>query len=682
MNITGPSSKDTLSPYPSEQQPKSGVYNFYEVLDLESSETRKDIYVHHMCGVACLGNPWKSNFSSEPNPGYATAFLISSNLMVCAAHPLCKEGTAELDQKLIRNSWAVFNFRMTDSDQFAPRDYGVECRIEEVIAHTLRYGEDPVDWAVFRIDPRGMHPDIHPLPVNFETETPSGTPVYMMGHYSGLPLKVSTPGKIGAKQTSNMFECQIPSLGRSSGSPIIDTVNGSVVGFSVGRKSRLDADRLVVLNESDEPGNVVCQKISKLSPRIIEMVRMDRLCSSAKIGDLDEVRRLLELGVKIDSTSDDGLQPIHFAAWNSQIDMVNYLLDQGASVSATNDKGMQPLHFVAHSDGVAMAELLIMRGADVNATDNKMRQPIHIAAGDRDKHNPRNTMESSDFRNAELKMLDCLVHHGASLEAANSFGETPLHLASYHGDRALIEFLVEKGAKLNSVSKEGSRPLHCALRKRQAKSAKLLIRKGAAVDVADNEGVRPLHLAFKNNYVEVAQLLVEKGAEIEAATNDGLRPLHFAVKGRSDGGIKLLLDRGVDVLEVWRLFFRGYISDFKHKKEIINLLARKYDIESFKQLISEGIDFNVRDNWGRQPVHYAVGSLKLLMLLLENGARIEVSDSWGLRPLHLAAEDGASDVVEFLLSKGASINAASNTGERPLHLAVKKKGILMLSKFY
>jgi len=67
------------------------------------------------------------------------------------------------------------------------------------------------------------------------------------------------------------------------------------------------------------------------------------------------------------------------------------------------------------------------------------------------------------------------------------------------------------------------------------------------------------------------------------------------------------------------------------------------DVETFKYLISLGVDINLAF---RSSAEY--GYLKVVQYLLENGADLRSEDDYALR---LSAENGHLEIVEFLLEK-------------------------------
>jgi ankyrin repeat protein len=85
-----------------------------------------------------------------------------------------------------------------------------------------------------------------------------------------------------------------------------------------------------------------------------------------------------------------------------------------------------------------------------------------------------------------------LLDKGASPNARDEGGMTPLHYAALHGNLNAAEALI-KHSDVNARDKDGQTPLHLALEYGHCNVALLLIEFGADVNVADKNGVRPIH---------------------------------------------------------------------------------------------------------------------------------------------------------------------------------------------
>lgn len=67
---------------------------------------------------------------------------------------------------------------------------------------------------------------------------------------------------------------------------------------------------------------------------------------------------------------------------------------------------------------------------------------------------------------------------------------TPLHVAAFMGNDAVVSFLLQNGADPNSVSERGETPLHLAARARRTPIMKQLLEHGAEVDAKSKVSVQ------------------------------------------------------------------------------------------------------------------------------------------------------------------------------------------------
>jgi uncharacterized protein len=90
---------------------------------------------------------------------------------------------------------------------------------------------------------------------------------------------------------------------------------------------------------------------------------------------------------------------------------------------------------------------------------------------------------------------------------AGTFGNRPLHLASYHGDMEAIEALVEGGADVNAIGDMGSTPLHEAIETRHFEAVKFLLEHGARIDIRNEFGRAALDEADLHWHTDIIALL-------------------------------------------------------------------------------------------------------------------------------------------------------------------------------
>lgn len=211
----------------------------------------------------------------------------------------------------------------------------------------------------------------------------------------------------------------------------------------------------------------------------------------------------------------------------------------------------------------------------------------------------------------EIKKAKDLIAQGASVNARNEFGETPLHLAQ---SKEMAEFLLSKGADIHAK---------------------------------DNEfGMTPLFNAPK----EIFKLLISKGADVNARSKKGLTPLTWSAYGDDLDRIKLLISKGADV---------NSVDDYL--KAPLHIASNWNKTEIATLLITKGARVNARDHLGWTPLHWASfeGGPEVVKLLITKGAEKNAKTTlgWsifpaGSTPLDISEKAKHFDMAAFLKSKG------------------------------
>jgi hypothetical protein len=155
----------------------------------------------------------------------------------------------------------------------------------------------------------------------------------------------------------------------------------------------------------------------------------NRWMRAARVGDTDELSRLLHLGmdpgryVLVDqgmvSTMAEEVTALHLAAFGGHLDACRLLLANGAEVDALTlplerrESGDMPLMRAVWGRSLAVAELMLKAGADVDGVDGMTGDTPLLAAA----------------RSGQPSMCLLLLENGADLETFNQDGEGAMDLA-------------------------------------------------------------------------------------------------------------------------------------------------------------------------------------------------------------------------------------------------------------
>ena len=141
-----------------------------------------------------------------------------------------------------------------------------------------------------------------------------------------------------------------------------------------------------------------------------------------------------------------------------------------------------------------------------------------------------------------------LLDAGADVNAADTEGGRPLHLAARKGHAAMVQLLLAAGAEVEAVSREGEER-RCGLQRQagHVEVMRVLLAAGAAVDRASRLGITPLMAAAQNGQLSVLHALLDAGASLEAADRHAFTALTCAAGGGHGPCVAALLAAGAAV---------------------------------------------------------------------------------------------------------------------------------------
>lgn len=161
-------------------------------------------------------------FAQQPSLAFGTGFLVGPDIVATAAH--CARAGELADTR------AVFDFVAGDGGRWP----GVVAReqvyeVRSVIAE--RESSDGADWALLRLDRTVAGRE--PLRIREAGRVAAGRPLYVVGHPSGLPMKIAARATVRDNPVGPWFSADLDTFGGSSGSPVFDADTGVVEGILV-----------------------------------------------------------------------------------------------------------------------------------------------------------------------------------------------------------------------------------------------------------------------------------------------------------------------------------------------------------------------------------------------------------------------------------------------------------------
>lgn len=401
----------------------------------------------------------------------------------------------------------------------------------------------------------------------------------------------------------------------------------------------------------------------------------------------DEIAIAIKKGADVNELSGDGETPLTAAIrFNSDpLAVAELLIDAGADVNRSDGMSFSPLHYAAvhinPSTALKLTDMLLKKGASVNAINMNGATPLFNACSSR-RH---------------IDVVKLLLDMGSDVKKKDVRGETPLHTAAFYSDNgAMIDLLISKGADVNSGSPENT-PLHRAAYSGAAENISLLILHGAKVNIRGNlSGSKtPFELAVDNKHFKAARILAENGADINSETYYYFQPFRYR-------NYKQTYTEKLVKMDTSQIRFE--------KMTPLHRTITHNDLDFVKYLVDKGAGLKTDSHFGGYPLDFSIylgyndiseflvsrkapslyaeiylrdavenNDFRKAELLLRAGADVnEVHDTFRDTVLHIAAQKGNIDIIKLLIRQGADRSIKNRDGKKASDLATSSESKALL----
>ncbi|MEM9143370.1 MAG: ankyrin repeat domain-containing protein [Bacteroidota bacterium] len=273
--------------------------------------------------------------------------------------------------------------------------------------------------------------------------------------------------------------------------------------------------------------------------------------------------------------------------------------------------------------------------------------------------------------NETIKYL--LGKEGNGVNKLTHDARTYIFWAAYKDNLAMMEYLLQQGAKTDIVDSHGYSLLNFAAVTGQTNTRlyDFILDHGANIQSEINRnGANALLLVapFIQDFAGI-DYFVGKGLSLRDTDEHGNGIFSYAAKGGNLPILKKLVNQGVPYAGLNKTGGNAMLMASQGTRGNPNTL------ETYKYLESLGIDANITDQSGNNPLHniaYSVAEPSIYNYFLEQGISVDQKDEDGRTPFMNAAQYNDLDVIKLLAESAQNIDAQDKEGRTALALAVHR----------
>jgi ankyrin repeat protein len=233
------------------------------------------------------------------------------------------------------------------------------------------------------------------------------------------------------------------------------------------------------------------------------------------------------------NVSFDGSSALLKAATVGQILVVRELLDQpGIDIDWRDpvSQGRTALHCACKNGHLEVVKLLVDHGASIEATDNNGMTPLLEAAGA-----------------MSLDVVRFMEGKGSDINVVAADGRTILHVSAAGNSVSNLEHFIQLPRLTHSLStrsKNGSTVLLCAVKAGSLEATRFILQRSSRSDILSktDDGHSCLHYAVISGKLKIISLFQDAGICHHDRTGEGFTAVHYAAKSSDWQPLRAILD--------------------------------------------------------------------------------------------------------------------------------------------
>ena len=242
-------------------------------------------------------------------------------------------------------------------------------------------------------------------------------------------------------------------------------------------------------------------------------------------------------------------------------------------------------------------------------------------------------------------------------------GPALIFAAAAVGDIAQVKSLCRAGASVNATDRAGSTPLHYAVRAGNRRMIADLLDIGANIHAEDGDKNTAIDVAVDNKRYDIVQQLLRAGAQMADLHIDSQSVMADLIKaGEVELAKKFIVAKA-----------RTDIRDMQGRNYLhLAVLAKNVDMI---RLFAVPALASADDNDQNTPLHLAVTTQdpEIMRAVLDGSPPLDALNRIGLSPVALACHHKSNIPLIQLLHAGCNPNAPDPTGNTPLHIACMRR---------